>query len=173
MTHTPRNIFVAIAFSLIGTVALSQTAKDAAISQLAADGYSRIEVRPGLLQTQIEATRGQEKRELVIDNITGDVVKSETNRVRASEDRTLGVSTRSRHGDDTSESSRGRDDREDDDHGSKGDDDGPDHDAGDDHGAAGDHGHEGGDDHGGEDGGHGEAGGDHGGDDGGEGSDHD
>ena len=135
MHKITRHILVASVAITIGAAAFAQTAKDDVVSGLVADGYTNIEVKTGLVRTRIEAMRGTETFELVIDNATGDVIKSESGTIS-----TQGETVRERE----QERHRTRDRDHGEDHADHGDD----HDAGDDHGGdrGGDHGdgHEGG-----------------------------
>jgi hypothetical protein len=161
-----RTLFLASALIAGGSVAWAQSAADAAVAGLLADGFTRVEVKSGPTQTKIEGVRGTETRELVIDNASGNVVKSETGTVGLFDNTNPGVFVRSRdsdfvrdgaRGDDDDGEHRGRgrgsddDDDDDDDRGrGRGSDDDDDHD--DDHGGRGgddDDDHD--DDHGGDD----------------------
>ncbi|PJF08976.1 PepSY domain-containing protein [Pseudorhodobacter sp. MZDSW-24AT] len=70
-----------------------------AIADLQAAGYSRVEVKRGLSQMKVEAIRGTEKLELVLDRATGAVLKREQETVRPGETTTPGVSIRDRNRD--------------------------------------------------------------------------
>ncbi len=67
-----------------------------AVADLQAAGYTRIEVKRGLSQMKVEAIRGSEKLELVLDRATGAVLKREAEAVRAGENTAAGVSIRDR-----------------------------------------------------------------------------
>ncbi len=142
------------------------------IADYQAQGYARIEVRSGLTQIKVEAIRGTEKVEVILDKTTGAVLKTETYPVGLFENSTPGVSVRERNRDfvrvvnrNDDDSADDNDDSTDDNGGSRnrsGSDDGPSDDSGGDRsddstddGAD----HDAGDDHGGDDGGN-----DHGGD---------
>ncbi len=109
------------------------TSTDQIVSDLQAQGFTRIEVKTGLTQTKVEAIRGTEKVETVFDRATGDVIKQEVETVRAGEDTRPGVEVRSRDRDfvdgsrsddrDDSGSRSGRDDDDDDRRGGRDDDD--------------------------------------------------
>ncbi len=161
-----RIFLIAALLALPSTAALAQIDTSGLIAGYQADGYTAIEVTRGLNQTKVEAIRGSDKVEVVYDNATGEVLKTENGLADASDDIRQGVSIRSRDrdftrdglgqssddSDDDSNSEddndgdhgkghgRGGDDRDDDDHG---DDKGSDHSGGDD---------KGGDDKGGDDG---------------------
>ena len=183
-----RTFLLAGALLLTGHAALALTSEQV-IDDLTAQGYTRIEVRNGLTQTKVEAIRGTTKLEVIYDQATGAILKSETEAVEPGDDTTPGISVRNRNRDfvrvsgrddsddsDDDSSSDDDDDRrdwsDDDDDDSRGRDDDSDDDSDDDRGD--DHG---GDDHGGDDRGGDEGGGDdrggegHGGDSGGDGDD--
>ena len=107
----------AAALALTGSVALAQSAADQIVSDLQAQGYTRIEVTEGPTQVKVEAIQGGTKLEYVYDRATGAILKQEVEPVDADDDTRPGVEIR--NGDDFV---RG------------GGDDGPLHDVGDDHG---------------------------------------
>ena len=120
--------------SVSGTsTSIISTSTDQIVSDLQAQGFTRIEVKTGLTQTKVEAIRGTEKVETVFDRATGDVIKQEVETVRAGEDTRPGVEVRSRDRDfvdgsrsddrDDSGSRSGRDDDDDDRRGGRDDDD--------------------------------------------------
>lgn len=142
--------------------ALAAIDTNALVTDLQAQGYTRVEVKTGPTQTKVEAIRGTEKVEVVYDSASGAVLKSETEAVRPGDDISPGVSIRNRdrdflgggrrgHSDDSDDLNDDSDDSSDDasdDSGDSGDDDHGDDDHGDD-----DHGsdHDGGRGHGGDD----------------------
>ncbi|MCU0900609.1 MAG: PepSY domain-containing protein [Cypionkella sp.] len=152
---------------IAGSAALALTPEQV-VSDLQAQGYTRVEVRIGPTQMKVEAIRGTEKLEVIYDRSTGSVLKTERERVEPDDSTTPGVSVRERgrdfvrvrgerSSDDDGSDDRGDDDRSDDD---RSDDDRGDDDKGGDRG--GDRGGHGSDDDGDDDrGGHGD---DHGGD---------
>jgi hypothetical protein len=168
---------VAAVLSLLAAgAATAQTTTQDLISDLQADGFTRVEVKRGPTQLKVEAIRGSEKIEMIVDRATGAVLKSEAEEVGAFENTREGVSIRDRNRDFARVERAGGDD-EDDDHEGKGrghedddddhasddddhddgdddsdDDNGGDHDRGDDDGDHDSGGHDGGGDHGGEDG---------------------
>lgn len=147
---------------LLMTTSLAQAAFDAdsVATQLQSEGYTRIEIKIGQAIAKVEAIKGTTKLEVTYDIASGDVIKTETEAVRAGDNTAPGVQIRDEASDDRG--GRGGDDDGpnhdvNDDHGG-GDDDGPNHDAGDDHGGGNDDGpnHDANDDHGGHSGsGHG------------------
>lgn len=90
---------------------------ESVIADLQAEGYSRVEVKVGPTQMKVEAIRGTEKLEMVVQNETGQVLKSEAGQVRLGENTTPGVSVRERNGDfvRVAQRTRARDDDSDDD----------------------------------------------------------
>lgn len=165
---------LALVLTLAGLPAAAQSVSQELVNRFRSEGFTHIEVRNGLTQTKVEAYRGSQKVEVIVDRATGAVLKSETETVeeRRAGSGSLTVSSRNRDfvrededDDDRHRGHRGRgadDDQSDDDHG----DDGPDHDDGDDHGEDGDHDSGGHGGHGGDDGDHDSGGhGGHGGDD--------
>jgi hypothetical protein len=63
--------------ALLPVMAGATSPAEGRIAALQAEGYDRIEVRTGPSQTRIEALRCGEKVELVIDSVTGTVLKHE------------------------------------------------------------------------------------------------
>ncbi|MEZ5796872.1 MAG: PepSY domain-containing protein [Paracoccaceae bacterium] len=148
------------ALMLAGSMAAAEISTDQLVSDLQAEGYTFIDVKRGPTQIKIEAVRGTEKVETIIDRETGAVLKTETETASTRDQSRSGVRLRDRNRDflrlrsgDDSMDDDDRDDDSDDDHGS--DDDGRDDDDHD-------------DDHGGDDDSHDD---DHGGDDDGDDSD--
>lgn len=74
------------AFALSGGMALAAVDTEALVSDLQAQGYSWIEVKRGPGQIKIEAIKGDQKVETIIDAATGEVLKTETE-TASSEDR--------------------------------------------------------------------------------------
>ncbi len=94
-----RQLFLAAAFSVLANMALAQDATQGLIDQLQTQGYTRIEVKAGPTQTKVEAIKGSEKVETIIDNATGAVLKQETGTVRPGENTAPGVFVRNRSND--------------------------------------------------------------------------
>ncbi len=80
-----RQLFGISAFLVLVTGAASaQTAtQTAVIERLRNEGYSFIEIKEGLTQTKVEATRGTEQLEFVYDNETGAILAQEVGRAEA------------------------------------------------------------------------------------------
>lgn len=85
--------------SATGQIATPSSATDAKIAELQAAGFTRIEVKNGPTQSKIEAIRGQEKVEMVIDQTTGATLKEENERVGLFANRQAGVEVRDRNRD--------------------------------------------------------------------------
>ncbi|MGJ8602950.1 MAG: hypothetical protein ACSHXH_02410 [Marivita sp.] len=90
------------------------TDTDQLVSDLQAQGFTRIEVKNGLTQTKVEAVRGTEKVETVFDRATGAVIEQEIERVDSDDDTAPGVSIRDRNRD-FADAGRSDDDDDDDD----------------------------------------------------------
>ncbi|MEZ5913426.1 MAG: PepSY domain-containing protein [Paracoccaceae bacterium] len=111
------------ALLLAGTASFAAVDPNAVANQYADAGYSRVEVKVGPTQIKVEAIKGDAKVEVVYDKETGEILKSESERVRAGEDTRPGISVRDRSGDfvdgsdddDDDHHSRGSDDDDDDD----------------------------------------------------------
>lgn len=69
------------------------------VSDLQAQGYTRTEVRVGPSQIKVEAIRGTEKLEMILDKASGAILKSEVATVRFGENTAPGVSVRDRNRD--------------------------------------------------------------------------
>jgi Mg-chelatase subunit ChlI len=72
---------------------------DKFVTDYRAEGYTRFEVRSGLTQVKIEAYRGTEKVEVILDKTTGEVLKSEIEAAGLFDDNTPGVFIRERNRD--------------------------------------------------------------------------
>ena len=114
--------FLGAAAILLMTTSFAQAAfdVDAVTQQFLSDGFTRIEVKIGPTQAKVEAINGTTKLEVIYDLATGEILKSETETVRADENTTPGVFVRN----DDDDFLGGRDDDgDDDDHGGRGSDD--------------------------------------------------
>ena len=142
---TIRRIFASAAILVtVAAAGHAQSITDQVVSQLTAEGYSRIEVKRLGTTVKVEAQKGGRELEVIYDSATGAVLKEEVNPIRPGDDTTPGVYLSGRGDDNRSERSQGRGGLL---AGSVSDD-GPNHDAGDDHGGMrGDDDHD--DDHGG------------------------
>ncbi len=142
-------LMLAASLALSAQTAAAAVTAEQVISDLKAEGYGWIEVKRGPTQMKVEAVRGTEKLEFVIDRATGTVLDRETEIADAEDTARSGVSVRDRSrdfadddrddddgiSDDRDDDSADRDDDDhDDDHddsrgrGRGGDDHGDDHD---------------------------------------------
>ena len=122
---------IALALAVSGAAATAAVTTESVVREFQADGYGWIEVKKGPTQMKVEAVRGTEKVEVVIDIASGDVLERETETASLRDQGRTGVQVQDRARDFT-----GRDDDSDDDddhsgrsgHGSDddGDDDGDD-----------------------------------------------
>lgn len=159
MTPTTRAILLASALIFTAPMAMAAVTTDQVVETYRTQGYSYIEVKQGPTQIKVEAVKGSEKIEVVIDTETGAILKQETEQASAEDQGRTGVKIRTDDedfvgpGDDDDDSVDDGDDDDgddgDDDHGDDGDDGDDDHDddGDDDHGGDDD----GDDDHGGDD----------------------
>jgi hypothetical protein len=147
--HMPKLKLLATALILSAGAAYAAVTPEQIAAGYTAQGYTRVEIKTGPTQMKVEAIRGTEKLEVIIDTATGAVLKTETEAVGAFENTRPGVSVRDRNrdflrvassdDDDNSADDNGignddlTEDPEDHDHGI-GNDDGPGHDANDDQG---------------------------------------
>ncbi|OZA09668.1 MAG: hypothetical protein B7Y02_11655, partial [Rhodobacterales bacterium 17-64-5] len=69
------------AFALSSTIAQAAIDPNALASTYLADDYSYVEVKTGPTQTKVEAVKGSLVVEVVYDNVTGAILKSETGAV--------------------------------------------------------------------------------------------
>lgn len=153
---------LAAVLALVSGAALADVTQQV-IDGLKANGFERIEIQRSASTLKVEATRGTEKLEQIIDRATGEILKQETERLRPGErlSEALSIRDRDRVGggrrggddDDDDDDRSGHDDDDDDDdnsgHGGDNDDDGDDDSSGHDGGDS--SGHGGGDDDSGSD----------------------
>ncbi len=129
-----RLMMTTAAVMFAGTMAFAAITSDSVISDLQAQGYTRVEVKVGPTQMKVEAIKGTEKVELIYDTATGTVLKREAGTVGAFENTAPGVQVSDRNRDfvRVRQSDDSAADDSNDDHGGHGNDDGPDHDSNDD-----------------------------------------
>ena len=140
----------AAVLATIAAAGHAQSIADQVVSQLTAEGYTRIEVKTGPTQVKVEAIRDGRELEAVYDLATGAILKQQVNAIDDDDDTTPGgeVDTRDRdfvdaagnvHDDDDDDGNRGLGiDHDDDDRPGRGrgrDDDMDDDDHDDDHGS--------------------------------------
>lgn len=130
----------ATALIMSATFAHAAITSDDLIAQYQAQGYTRIEIKVGSTLAKVEAIKDGQKVEVLYDLVSGTILKSETEAVRAGENVRPGVEVRNvndeklsdgrgrgRNGDDDDDDDNSDDDNSDDD---SSDDDGSDDDNG-------------------------------------------
>jgi hypothetical protein len=132
-----RTLMLTVAMVFAGHMAFAAISPDTIATDLAAQGYTRIEIKQGLTQIKVEAIRGTEKLEVIYDIETGAVLKSETGEVYQGENTSAGVEISTEDhdfvdGDDNDDDHEGDDDHDGDDDDDEGDDDEGDDDGDDD-----------------------------------------
>jgi hypothetical protein len=95
---------LAIAFTFGGSTVFAQSAVDGLIANLQTQGFTSFEVKNGFSQSKVEAIRGTDKVEVVIDRATGTVLSTETGVASARDLGRVGISTRDRSNRDFSRS---------------------------------------------------------------------
>ena len=101
MKHVIRTTFaraalVALAMTGPAGVALADVSTDAIISDLTAQGFTRIEIRRGPNQIKVEGIRGTQELEVVYDRATGAILKREVGTADLFDDTRPGVLIRDR-----------------------------------------------------------------------------
>ena len=114
-----RTILFAGILAVSAGLASADPLTDRLVADFRAEGFQFIEVQRSATQIKVEAVRGDEKIELVVDRVTGDVLKREIGSADRLEQGRSGVSVRDRG----SRTFVEGDDREDDDHDDDHDDD--------------------------------------------------
>ena len=69
------------ALVLSSTMAFAALTTETVVAGLQGQGYTRVEVKTGPTQTKFEAIKGSEKLEVIYDNASGNVLKTETGTV--------------------------------------------------------------------------------------------
>ena len=69
------------ALVLSSTMAFAALTTETVVADLQGQGYTRVEVKTGPTQTKFEAIKGSEKLEVIYDNASGNVLKTETGTV--------------------------------------------------------------------------------------------
>lgn len=123
-----RTLLCTAAFIFAGHMAFAAITADSVVTDLLADGYTRIEVKQGPTQIKVEAIRGTEKLEIVYDIESGAILKQEVETVRPGENTAPGVRIRDRDedfvdGDDDNNDEDENDDDDNDDNDDDNDDD--------------------------------------------------
>ena len=89
----------ALALLIAAGTASAGTTPQNVIADFRAQGYERIDLRNGTSQIRVEAIRGTERVDVVIDKATGRVLAQEVGVIRVSDNRRPGVRVRDRDGD--------------------------------------------------------------------------
>lgn len=89
-----RIFLIASLFALPAFSAMAAIDTNGLIASYQAEGYATIEVTKGLNQTKVEALKEGVKVEVIYDNATGAVLKSENGSVESGDDIAAGVSVR-------------------------------------------------------------------------------
>jgi hypothetical protein len=89
MLRKSLTLTAALIFS--ATMATAAVNTDALVSDLMAQGYTRVEVKIGITQIKVEAIRGTEKLETIYDKETGAILKEEVELVGAFDNTAPGV----------------------------------------------------------------------------------
>ena len=82
------------AIAIAASAAFAQSSTDQIVSQLQGQGFTRIEIKQGPTQIKVEAVRGDTKVEYIYDSSTGDLIKSEVERVGSDDDISPGIEIR-------------------------------------------------------------------------------
>jgi hypothetical protein len=86
-------LFATVAALVAGAAKAEVTAQSVA-DGLLAEGYTRVELRVGPTQIKAEAINGTEKREVIVDRASGEILKSELETASARDSAQTGVSIR-------------------------------------------------------------------------------
>ncbi|WP_126974623.1 PepSY domain-containing protein [Frigidibacter oleivorans] len=137
-----KTLLLAPALALIAMPLSAQSLTRDLIERLRSEGFTRIEIDRNASTTEVEAIRGSQKVELLVDNATREILRRETGPVDDDDDTRPGVEIDDRNDDrnDDRDDDRGddRDDDRDDDRGDRDDDDRNDDDRDNDRGDRGD-----------------------------------
>jgi len=105
------SLAIIAALTLTGSAAFAQSTVNGLIADLQAQGYTAFEVQNGATQSKVEAVRGTEKMEVVLDRATGTVMKSEIEQASLRDQSRTGIVTRDRSDRDFVRENRSSDDR--------------------------------------------------------------
>ena len=105
-------LFPALAMIGLANPAFADPFSDAVIREYQSLGFSRIEVKNGISQTKVEATRGNRTVEVVYDRASGSIIKQEWEAAEP-RDRQPGIEVRDEDRDFVRVGRRGRDDDDD------------------------------------------------------------
>ena len=98
------------ALVLLGGMATAQSSVEGIISDLQAQGFTSFEVKNGATQSKVEAVRGTEQVEIVIDRASGAVLSTEVGVASARDQARVGISVRDRSNRDFTRANRSSDD---------------------------------------------------------------
>ena len=98
------------ALVLLGGMATAQSSVEGIISDLQAQGFTSFEVKNGATQSKVEAVRGTEQVEIVIDRASGAVLSTEVGVASARDQARVGISVRDRSNRDFTRAKRSSDD---------------------------------------------------------------
>ncbi|NBR88645.1 MAG: hypothetical protein EBS68_01835 [Rhodobacteraceae bacterium] len=99
-----------VAMVLLGGMAAAQSSVEGIISDLQSQGFTSFEVKNGATQSKVEAVRGTEQVEIVIDRASGAVLSTEVGVASARDQGRVGISVRDRSNRDFTRANRSSDD---------------------------------------------------------------
>lgn len=70
-----RKLMMSAALALMGSTAMAAISTDDMIQSLSAQGFTRVEIKRGLTQVKVKAIRGDQKLDLVLDAVSGKILK--------------------------------------------------------------------------------------------------
>jgi hypothetical protein len=107
---TIRFVSTVAALVLLGGMAAAQSSVEGIISDLQSQGFTSFEVKNGATQSKVEAVRGTEQVEIVIDRASGAVLSTEVGVASARDQGRVGISVRDRSNRDFTRANRSSDD---------------------------------------------------------------
>lgn len=107
---TIRFFHTVTALVLLGGMASAQSSVDSLIADLQSQGFTSFEVKNGATQSKVEAVRGTEQVEVVIDRASGAVLSTEVGVASARDQGRVGISVRDRSNRDFERASSSNDD---------------------------------------------------------------
>ena len=70
-----RKLMMSAALALMGSTSVAAVSTDDVIQSLSAQGFTRVEIKRGLTQVKVKAIRGDQKLDLVLDALSGKILK--------------------------------------------------------------------------------------------------
>ena len=70
-----RKLMMSAALALMGSTAMAAVSTDDVIQSLSSQGFTRVEIKRGLTQVKVKAIRGDQKLDLVLDAVSGRILK--------------------------------------------------------------------------------------------------